>query len=42
MRLEYLWIYLTAPFIGASMAVAAFQLIRARRESVYTQSLKGD
>jgi len=42
MRLEYLWIYLTAPFIGASMAVAAFRLIRARRESVYTQSLKGD
>ncbi len=42
MRLEYLWIYLTAPFIGASMAVTAFHLIRARHESVYTQSFKGD
>ena len=42
MRFEDLWIYLTAPFIGAFMAVAAFHLIRERPESVCTQSLKGD
>lgn len=42
MNFENLWIYLTAPFIGASMAVVAFHLIQARPESVCTQSLKGD
>jgi len=31
MRLEYLWIYLTAPFIGSSLAVAAFHLVRTAR-----------
>ena len=31
MRLEDLWIYLTAPFIGASLAVAAFYLVRMVR-----------
>lgn len=32
MRLEYLWIYLTAPFIGSSLAVAAFHLVRTARQ----------
>ncbi|MGD9651860.1 MAG: MIP/aquaporin family protein [Candidatus Dadabacteria bacterium] len=31
MRLEYLWIYLSAPFIGSSLAVAAFHLVRTAR-----------
>lgn len=31
MRLDDLWIYLTAPFIGSSLAVAAFHLVRAVR-----------
>lgn len=31
MRLEYLWIYLAAPFIGSSLAVAAFHLVRTAR-----------
>lgn len=31
MRPEYLWIYLTAPFIGSSLAVAAFHLVRTAR-----------
>ena len=31
MRLEDLWIYLTAPFIGSSLAVAAFHLVRTAR-----------
>lgn len=31
MRPGYLWIYVTAPFIGSSLAVAAFCLVRAVR-----------
>jgi len=42
MRLEDLWIYVSAPFIGASMAVAAFHLTRTRPEGVCERSLKGD
>ena len=30
-RLEDLWIYLTAPFVGSSLAVAAFHLVRTAR-----------
>ena len=31
MRLEDIWIYLTAPFVGSSLAVAAFHLVRTAR-----------
>jgi aquaporin Z len=42
MRLEDLWIYLTAPFAGASLAVIAFHLIRTWPDSVTKQSFTGD